>query len=76
MARTPSSKTPFEAYIDKLNASPGRIGILTEGDSWFALPFPKRPNIVDVRIHPDKGGFEKVAAKVRVALAERFPSLG
>jgi len=50
MARTPSSKTPFQAYIDKLDAAPGRVGILTEGDSWFALPFPKRPNVVDVLI--------------------------
>jgi hypothetical protein len=113
MARTPSSKTPFEAYIDKLNAAPGRVGILTEGDSWFALPLPGRPNVVDVlirqlgskaawlrlektsqrfhhvrtqgtlddtewgdEIHPSKVGFEKIAAKVRTALAERFPSLG
>jgi hypothetical protein len=50
MPRTPSSKTPFEAYIDKLEAAPGRVGILTEGDSWFALPFPGRPNVVDVLI--------------------------
>jgi hypothetical protein len=50
MPRGPSTKTPLETYIEKLEAVPSRVGILTEGDSWFALPLPGRPSVVDVLI--------------------------
>ncbi len=50
-ARHKIKKSKFKIYIDKLEASSKRVGILTEGDSWFAFPLPSRPNIVDVLIN-------------------------
>lgn len=43
-------KSKVEEYMERLSADPGKVGILTEGDSWFAFPLPARPNIVDVLI--------------------------
>ena len=50
MPKDTAPKSKFDAYMEKLAADPSRIGILTEGDSWFAFPLPSRPNIVDVLI--------------------------
>jgi len=44
------NKSRFQEYLDKLAADPSKVGILSEGDSWFALPLPGRPNIVEVLI--------------------------
>lgn len=49
------TKSRFQEYLDKLAADPGKVGILSEGDSWFALPLPSRPNIVDVLIKKFSG---------------------
>jgi hypothetical protein len=43
-------KSKIEEYIERLSADPKKVGILSEGDSWFAFPLPSRPNIVDVLI--------------------------
>jgi len=50
MPKSHPPKSKIDQYIDKLAAGPKKLGILTEGDSWFALPFPSRPNVVDVLI--------------------------
>lgn len=50
MPKTPVRKSKIDEYIDKLAADPGKVGILTEGDSWFAFPLPSRPNVVEVLI--------------------------
>jgi hypothetical protein len=50
MPKTPVPKSKFDEYIDKLAADPSKVGILSEGDSWFAFPLPSRPNVVEVLI--------------------------
>lgn len=55
MPKNEPKKTPLQQYRDKLAADPSRVGILTEGDSWFDLPFPGRPNIVEVLIKRFQG---------------------
>ena len=45
-----SKKSKFKTYLDKLDANSKRVGIVTEGDSWFAFPLPSRPNVVEVLI--------------------------
>lgn len=55
MPRTPNPKPKIDEYIAKLATDPSKVGILTEGDSWFALPFPGRPNVVEVLISKFSG---------------------
>ncbi len=45
-----SKKSKYKTYLDKLDANSACVGIVTEGDSWFAFPLPSRPNVVDVLI--------------------------
>lgn len=50
MPKDPAPKSKFDEYLAKLAADPSKVGILTEGDSWFAIPLPSRPNVVEVLI--------------------------
>lgn len=50
MPKDPAPKSKFDEYLAKLAADPSKVGILTEGDSWFAFPLPSRPNVVEVLI--------------------------
>jgi len=44
-----------DEYITKLAADPAKVGILSEGDSWFAFPLRSRPNVVEVLIQRFSG---------------------
>jgi hypothetical protein len=55
MPNPPPPKSKVDEYIEKLAADPSKTGILTEGDSWFALPLPHRPNIVSMLIEKFNG---------------------
>src|SRR5688572_31872838 len=50
-----TTKSRFQEYLDKLAADRSKVGILSEGDSWFAFPLPTRPNVVDVLIKKFSG---------------------
>ena len=55
MPKASAPKSKIDQYIDRLAADPSKVGILTEGDSWFAFPLPSRPNVVDVLINKFSG---------------------
>lgn len=46
MPRSPQGPGDFESrYRDQLKTNPGSIGIIAEGDSWFAFPHVLRTNL-------------------------------
>jgi hypothetical protein len=62
MPRMQLPESKLDAYRRKLSERPDRIGILSEGDSWFAFPLPSRPNLIDVLI----GRYSTKAAWLRL----------
>jgi lysophospholipase L1-like esterase len=46
MPQTEGPGTWESRYRDQLKLNPGSIGIIAEGDSWFAFPQPLRTNLI------------------------------
>ena len=45
----PQSPGTWESrYRDEIRNNPGCIGLIAEGDSWFAFPSPLRTNVVEI----------------------------
>jgi hypothetical protein len=47
--------TPITRYRDKKRANPSLVGLLAEGDSWFAFPSWLRTNIIEELIERNGG---------------------